>query len=440
MWQHSGRQRYKIPFALLALPSLALATPVVVPLGGNAFLTQTSNVFDEGIYDDGLHNWDSPNTVISVYFHAAQAGSVDVALVGGLFDSTQSTVQVSVGSQIRQVALSPAGVGGTIFPVGTFQISAPGYVKIDLQGVSKNGSYFGDISGVQIDGTAAGGAVFANDSANFYWSRRGASVHLTYNGLPANSKYLYSEITVPQGQDATGSYYEANGFDAGYFGMQVNSPTERRVLFSVWDFDATAAGETTLVVAGPGVSAQRFGGEGTGGQSFLDFNWVAARTYGFITRQRPGGSGNTQYTAWFKEVVKPGGDEILGDSFDGPAPWNLIATWQYATPQPFTYWYSFVECFDPELGYLSRFANFGNQWAVGANGVWTELTSAWFDSDPTGSNQQRLDVGGGRSGSDYYLHMDGFFNPTLGEHANQTFTRDSSGPAPQVDLTALPEA
>ena len=39
---------------------------------------------------------------------------------------------------------------------------------------------------------------------------------------------------VPEGNDVLGSYFMANGFAQGYFGIQVNSPTERRILFSVW--------------------------------------------------------------------------------------------------------------------------------------------------------------------------------------------------------------
>ncbi len=31
-----------------------------------------------------------------------------------------------------------------------------------------------------------------------------------------------------------GSYFMANGFGQGYFGIQVNSASERRILFSVW--------------------------------------------------------------------------------------------------------------------------------------------------------------------------------------------------------------
>jgi len=58
----------------------------------------------------------------------------------------------------------------------------------------------------------------------------------------------------------------ANGFGQGYFGFQVNSKTERTVLFSVWSAYETddptqipADYTVTLNQKGPGVSAQDFG-------------------------------------------------------------------------------------------------------------------------------------------------------------------------------------
>ncbi|MGO4779994.1 DUF5077 domain-containing protein, partial [Lysobacter sp. 2RAB21] len=125
--------------------------------------------------------------------------------------------------------------------------------------------------------------VFADDPANFYWSRRGPSGHLGF-AVPENTEYFYSELTVPRKYDPIGSYFMANGFAQGYFGIQVNSATERRVLFSVWD---APNGKTTLLKKGKDVIAQDFGGEGTGGQSFLRYDWKPGHTYRFITRARP---------------------------------------------------------------------------------------------------------------------------------------------------------
>jgi hypothetical protein len=102
----------------------------------------------------------------------------------------------------------------------------------------------------------------ANDSANYYWSRRGPSCHLNYSTPAADKEYFYSELTVPLGEDKEGSYFMANGFGEGYFGIQVNSATERRVLFSVWD---PAQGQTTLLRNGANVTA---------GRQYLSFSYT----------------------------------------------------------------------------------------------------------------------------------------------------------------------
>jgi len=69
-----------------------------------------------------------------------------------------------------------------------------------------------------------------------HWGRRGPSGSLWHVGISGVEKidYFYSELTVPAGMDTVGSYFMAAGYNKGYFGMQVNSETERRILFSVW--------------------------------------------------------------------------------------------------------------------------------------------------------------------------------------------------------------
>ena len=429
---------YSVGALLLAACNSTLhATAQSVPLGGNAYITQSKNNPDEVIADTGLHNWDSADTTISTYVDVLQPGDLQVSLVGGLFGSTQSTVKVSINGQSQTVALTPAGVANTVFPVGTFTIGQPGYVKIDLQGVANDGGYFGDISALQLDGSAtAGGLIFANDPDNFYWSRRGPSVHLGFN-VPAATEYFYSEVNVPVGQDPVGTYYMANGFNVGYFGMQVNASNKRWILFSVWD---PTNGSTTLVSKGNQTIVNNFGGEGTGGQSHLICNWRAGNTYRFITRAQPDGQGNTLYSAWFGT---PQSDDGCGDSGQGNAQaqagvkWHFLATWKYpGTAMYHQGVYSFLESFNPDTGYLGRRANFGNEWAVSSSGVWTEVTSAWYDVDPTGLNKQRADFAGGAVDNQFYLRNDGFFTPSVA--SGQAFVRTPNGTHPEVDLSSLP--
>jgi hypothetical protein len=409
--------------AMCAAPLSAWAGDAVVALAGNAFITSSAPNAAEVITQNGLGNWTSAGTVTSTYFRVAAAPNcsrscpamVTVSLNARLAGSTRSTVRVSINGTPFDVTL--AGNVTRNYAVGTVTVPA-GYVKVDLQGVSKDGGYFGDVASIGVSTAAT--LNYADDPANYYWSRRGPSVHLGYT-VPANTEYFYNEVTVPQGQDQIGSYFMANGFNGGYFGMQVKSPSERWMLFSVWDADSGA--KTTLVGKGAGVVDNGFGGEGTGGQSYLRFNWVAGNTYRFITRAQPDGGGGTDYSAWFFAPET--------------GAWKYIATWKRpATSSYLSGVYSFLENFIDTKGYLERSANYGNQWARSNTGSWTEITTARFTGDATAANKQRMDFAGGLRNSVFYLRNGGFFGSYV--PINQSFTRPATGTPPAVDLNALP--
>ena len=158
--------------------------------------------------------------------------------------------------------------------------------------------------------------VASNEGNMFYWGRRGPSVHLRYS-VPQGKAltYAYSELTVPETLDPLGTFYMANGFGEGYFGMQVNGPSERRVLFSIWspfrtDNPREIPADQRIVALGKGngVHLGEFGNEGSGGQSYLIYPWKAGRTYRFLTEVIPTGNQETTYTSWFgdKERNKNG--------------------------------------------------------------------------------------------------------------------------------------
>jgi len=407
------------PTALAApapVPAATTATATVA-LAGNAFITTAPAGAAEVINDSGLANWTNAGTVTSAYFRVASAGAVTLSLDARLAGSTASTIRVTVNDAPFTVNL--AGTTTQTYPVGTVNVAAPGYVKVDLQGVSKNGGYFGDVSALKV--TTAATLNYASDPANYYWSRRGPSVHMGYT-TPANTEYFYNEMTIPTGQDAIGSYFMANGFGQGYFGIQVKSTTERWILFSVWDADTGA--KTTLVSKGAGVVDNSFGGEGTGGQTYLVYNWLAGNTYRFITRAHPDGAGSTDYSAWFYAPET--------------ASWRYIATWK--RPAIATYLtgnHSFLENFIDTRGYTGRRVAFGNQWARSASGTWTEVTAARFTGDATVTNAQRMDYAGGLDGGRFYLRNGGFFADYV--PVNQNFTRPATGQQPTVDVNSLPQ-
>ena len=400
--------------ALLAAGVAAPATTATVALAGNAFITSGN----EGavINERGLAGWSNPAAVASTYFRVAEAGPVQVALDASLADGGNSTIRVKINGAPFDVKL--AGKGRKTYAVGTVNVAAAGYVKVDLQGLSRVKDTFGEVSALKV--TAGSTLTYANDPANYYWSRRGPSVHMGYT-VPANTEYFYNEMTIPVGQDAIGSYFMANGFGQGYMGIQVKSPSERWILFSVWDSDNGA--KTTLVSKGEGVIDNAFGGEGTGGQTYLSYNWAAGTTYRFITRARPDGKGGSDYSAWFyaPETGK----------------WRYIATWK--RPAISTYLtgvHSFLENFIDTLGYTERRVQFGNQWARNASGTWSEVTAGRFTGDATATNAQRMDYAGGLENGKFYLHNGGFFADYV--KTSQNFTRPATGQAPAVDVSALP--
>jgi hypothetical protein len=364
-----------------AAPAAAAATSTVA-LAGNAFVTSAPAGAAEVINENGLANWTNAGTVTSAYFRVASAGAVTLGLDARLAGSSKSTIRVTANGTPFTVAL--AGAATRTYAVGTINVAVPGYVKVDLQGVSKDGGYFGDVSALKV--TTESTLQYANDPANYYWSRRGPSVHMGYT-TPASTEYFHNEMTIPVGQDPAGSYFMANGFSGGYFGIQVKSATERWILFSVWDADSGA--KTTLVGKGPGVVDNTFGGEGTGGQAYLVHNWVAGNTYRFITRARPDGAGATDFSAWFYAPET--------------GTWRYIATWKRpATTTYLTGNHSFLENFIDTRGYTGRRVLYGNQWARNAGGTWSEVTAGRLTGDATVANAQRMDYAGGLDNGRFY--------------------------------------
>jgi hypothetical protein len=225
----------------------------------------------------------------------------------------------------------------------------------------------------------------------------------------------------------------ANGFSEGYFGFQVNGPEERRVLFSIWspfktDNPKEIPEEQRIVklASGPEVRVGEFGNEGSGGQSYLIYPWKAGTTYRFLTEVKPDETSaeHTVYTSWF-------GDKSKNE-------WRLIAS--FRRPKTSTYlrgFHSFLENFNPQFGYLTRGAEYGNVWVVDSQGKWYECTKARLSADATARGRHRLDYNGGAQGDHFFMRNCGFF-PEMGK-VGETFERHSTeGAKPAIDFTSLP--
>ena len=205
--------------------------------------------------------------------------------------------------------------------------------------------------------------------------RAARSVHLWYQAPAA--VWFQNELIVEASQN--GSYFMACGFQHGYFGMQqLRSHDKKVVLFSVWDPGKqndpnSVADENRVKVLhqGDGVRVKRFGGEGTGAQSFFDYNWKIGETCRFAIRAQPQDK-VTAYSAYF----------YLNDQ----KAWKHLATFQTQTGgAPLKGFYSFVEDFrrDGLSPKQHRSARFGNGWVKTTDGAWVELTKVVFTADGT---------------------------------------------------------
>ncbi len=406
--------------------STELSLTTTIPAGPNSWVVGDMAKDRTIIAETGIHNWQETSDIIRSYVGLSNSGELHLGLRAKSPDGA-SKIKVTVGDRSQEVVLSPTDYGTV--EIGKFQVSA-GYVAIEIQGLEKSGTYIGDISDILIGGPAAAGTITNVPTDNFYFGRRGPSANIGYQAPQGKDvKWFYNEITVPEGSDVIGSYFMANGFGEGYFGIQVNSETERRVLFSIWSPYVTddpneipEEDRIQLLGAGSGVTVGEFGNEGSGGQSYLRYDWKAGTTYKFLLKGEPSTNGSTDYTAYFYAPE-------VGE-------WKLIAG--FKRPNTTTYLkslYSFLENFAPSTGYITRQAEYGNQWAYTTDNTWNEITTATFGVDATAANGDRSDLAGGTNSKAFFMKNCGFFDD--GMNAGVTFTREATGTPPSIDFDAL---
>ncbi len=402
-----------------------------VPIGGNTW----RNGDEQGgkLTDNGIENWTSGGTGLTTYIRVANQGTIKLWL----------TIKVPVGTSEMELTINgrankivAEGSDGKDYYAGEWQVGSPGYIAIKLTGLQKTGDVFADVSSLQLEGAAINEStvfVKSNEGNFFYWGRRGPSVHLNYF-VPEdeNVEWFYNEVTVEAGKDVIGSYFMANGFGEGYFGMQVNSASERRVLFSVWSpfttdnpNDIPADRKIELLSKGDDVQTGEFGNEGSGGQSYLQYDWKAGSTYRFLLHGKPTDNNRTIYTAYFYSPEE--------------SAWRMIASFSRpATNTWLKHLYSFLENFLPEYGDKEREVLFGNQWERTNDGKWISLDKIKFTADNTARQNYRMDYSGGVKGEYFYLRNCGFFNNYT--KMDTEFKKAKTNTAPTIDFVNLPVA
>jgi len=367
--------------------------------------------------------WTDTAKELRYYIHNSKTGELQIAL-NAL--SLKTTKQLSIEVRGKKMSITiPVSTRAQKIKIGTLQLTDTGFIELKLSAKKLLPGALG-IGHLILSGPAAEGLRY-----NGKERLNAASVHLRYP-LPDSVKAIsfYNEITVPEGYDPLHSYYMATGFSRGYFGIQVNSEKERRVIFSVWDAGnetndrskVADSNKVKLLAKGDAVVSNDFGNEGTGGHSHWVYNWKAGETYRFlVTALNDSASQTTIYTGYFfvPELQR----------------WKLIAA--FRAPKDggtLNKLYSFNENFVGSNGHLQRRALFGNQWVQQQRGGrWVPLTDAIFTTDATGREGDRFDYGAGVMGEQFYLWNGGFKEQEAKQ--NDQFKRPHTSKAPVIDYT-----
>lgn len=363
----------------------------------------------------GLTRWSDPALQVSWFGEITTAGTVVCALFLRLPVNVVSKLRLTVAGQSREGTARGAATEPISVSFGSFDVP-PGYHRFVLESLNPAGKPCGDLDALILDGPAAVGAHF-----NLKPRRNSASVHLSYP-VPADAKIgaFYCEATGIEDPEAT--FYMACGWHRGYFGMQVISQTERRIIFSVWDSGSEAVdrskvadeNRTKLLAKGADVHAGDFGNEGTGGHSHLKFLWKTGEKQRFIVTAQPTDETHTIYSGYYFHPEKKH--------------WMLISSWKATRDGSWLRGlYSFSENFNGSTGHLRRKALFGNQWLRTASGVWMEQTTAKFSHDSTGKSD-RLDRFMGVEAGQFFLSHGGFVPGFV--NYGEPFIRPTTGKPP----------
>ena len=364
----------------------------------------------------GVSGWTDPNLKVLWFGRIATAGQLDCSATLRLPKDATSKLRLTVAGQSAEATVAGDGANLVTAGFGSFEIPQSGYQRFTLESLNPPGQRAGDLDALILGGPAATGAHF-----NLKPRRNAASVHLVYPvERDVEVAAFYCEMTGLE--DPIWTYYMACGWHRGYFGMQVNSPTERRIIFSVWDSgnEAIDRGKVAdedrvkLIAKGEGVYSGDFGNEGTGGHSHLKYQWKTGELQRFLVTAKPADATHTVYSGYYFHPDR--------------RQWFLISSWK--APKEGGYMrglYSFSENFGGANGHLFRKALYGNQWIRTPDGRWIELAEALFSHDPTGK-ADRLDRFMGVENEQFFLAHGGFgegFTPY-----REKFTRPPTGKAP----------
>lgn len=202
--------------------------------------------------------------------------------------------------------------------------------------------------------------------------RYAPSIHLSYQPS-LKAQLFYNEIEVTE--SVHGSFFMAIGFNQGYFGIQETNQGKKWFLFSIWDShshdkNAQIADKRVKVIhQDPKTRAQRFGGEGSGGQSFYDYDWKVGERVKFCLKIEDKDD-RRHYSAYIY--------------LSQEKRWVHMLTFASIAPQPhLSRFHSFVEDFkrDFDSFHKHRGMKVYNSWIKDLDGNWHYAADARFTRD-----------------------------------------------------------
>lgn len=372
---------------------------------------------------DGIRDWkDSP---VHWFGQFNTASTLTGAVTLRLPTNEVAWLKLTAGDEVRLAHVTGRGREALVTArFGEFHVATNGYVRFTLESANATDASTGTVDALLLDGPAVAGAHF-----NLEERRNAASVHLAYP-TPTNVLIAGFHTEVTAVEDPVATFYMACGWRRGYFGMQVNSATERRIIFSVWDSGSEAVDRAKvaaedrvqLLAKGDGVVASDFGNEGTGGHSHLVYPWKTGQPQRFYVAAKPTDATHTIYSGyWFHPEQQR---------------WVLIAS--FKAPKDGGYLrglHSFSENFWGDNGHLRRKALYGSQWIQNADREWSELNTATFSHDGTGKAARRDRFMGVENGKFFLSH--GGFGPGYSRFGEK-FTRPESGKVPEIVVPEIP--
>lgn len=412
--------------AALLLQSLELSARAQDPLripGHTAYVVPDPH--GARVSKEGVSRWTNPEQKILWGGEVHTSGWLNAAVVVKLATNETTKLRMTCGS--KSVFATAKGAADSVtLDFGKFDFAGASPAVFTLESLNAAGTSAGIIEALVLSGPASVGAHF-----NLKERRNAASVHLSYRAPKGEQvEAFYCEATGVE--EPLHTFYMAAGFHRGYFGMQINSPTERRIIFSVWDSGNEAVdrkkveddNRVKLVAKGEGVYSGDFGNEGTGGHSHLKYPWKTGERQRFVVTVKQRENKHTVYSGfWFHPEKKE---------------WMLISSWD--APKDGRWLgglHSFSENFGGHNGNLRRKSLFGNQWVRTVDGKWIEITTASFSHDETGGKDRHDRFMGVENGEFFLSH--GGFVPGFTKYGTPHDRAPRGTPPNDLKLPALPE-